>query len=211
MRVIRLNGELGKRFGRVHKIDVLTPAEAVRALCAIIDGFEQFLCSSHERGVAYRCKVDSDRLDEGQMHYPMSKSFSITPVVHGAGKTVGIILGVALIAAAIFMPAFIPVFAAFGTTFGFGASATLWLGVALTLGGIAQLLAPTPKAGKPGETNENAYFNGPTNTTAQGNAVPIGYGRAIVGSAVISAAISVQQQVDPIYPYDFPIGGYAIP
>ena len=32
-------------------------------------------------------------------------------------------------------------------------------------------------------------FNGAVNTTAQGHPVPIGYGRLIVGSAVISASI----------------------
>lgn len=212
MRVIRLNGELGKRFGRVHRLDVRTPAEAVRALCANLTGFEQFMISSHDRGVGYRCLVDRDPMVEDQIHYPMSRSFSITPVVQGAGKTLGIVLGVALIAASLVMPAFVPVFSALGTTFGFGASATLMLGVAMTLGGVASLLAPTPKTGGAGaERSENNYFNGPVNTTAQGSAVPFGYGRMIVGSAVISAAVSIEQKSDPNFDYDFPIGGFAIP
>jgi predicted phage tail protein len=213
MRVIRLNGKLGKRFGRVHRLDVRTPAEAIRALCAILDGFQQFLATSHEKGVAYRCAVDRDPLVEDQIHYPMSRSFSITPVVHGAGKTLGIVLGVALIAASVFMPAFTPVFSALGSTFGFSAAATMWLGVALTLGGVAQLLAPTPKSMDPssGTRQENAYFNGPVNTTAQGNPVPFGYGRMIVGSAVVSASISIEQKSTPNFDYDYPIGGYAIP
>jgi len=218
MRVIRLNGELGKRFGRIHKLDVRTPAEAVRALCANYPGFEQFLIGSTERNVAYRCVVDKDLLDEGHIHYPMSKTFSITPVVHGAGKVFGIILGVMLIAAAVaFAPAIV---GALGPTLGMGTGIgflgltyanVAWLGVALLIGGISQLLAPTPKAPQSGQTNENNYFNGPVNTTAQGSAVPIGYGRAIVGSAVISASISIEQKGYPTFAYDGPIGGFAIP
>jgi predicted phage tail protein len=214
MRVIRLNGELGKRFGRSHKLDVRTPAEAVRALCANLEGFEQALASSHEKGVAYRCIVDRDPLDEGHLHYPMSRSFSITPVVHGGGKVLGIILGAILIVAAV---ALAPVtgggslLLTQGIGFlGFTYASVAWLGVALVLGGISQLLAPTPKAPTSGQTNENQYFNGAVNTTAQGSAVPIGYGRAIIGSAVISAAISVEQKPDPIYG-DFRIGGYNLP
>ena len=34
-RKIRLKGELGKRFGKVHKLAVKTPAEAIRALCVL--------------------------------------------------------------------------------------------------------------------------------------------------------------------------------
>ena len=55
---------------------------------------------------------------------------------------------------------------------------------------------PTPKATEPSERPENkpSYsFNGAVNTTAQGHPVPVGYGRLIVGSAVISAGIDVDE------------------
>lgn len=221
MRLIRLNGELGKRFGRIHKMDVKTPAEAIRALAANHPGFQQFLIESGERGLGYRCVVDKGTIGEQELAYPMSRSFSITPVVTGAGKIGQIILGIVLIVAA---------FYTFGVAGGFGlvaegatmATATIgflgltyanvaWLGVALVLGGVAQMLAPTPKAAKAGEKQENQYFDGPTNTTAQGAAVPVGYGRMIVGSAVISAAITVEDKSPYLFPYDYPIFGYSIP
>lgn len=219
MRVIRLNGELGKRFGRLHKLDVRSPAEAIRALCANIDGFHEFLNSSHERGVGYRCIADKDTLDQDGLHKPMSKSFSITPVVHGGGKIGSIILGVVLIAAAFIIAP--PLVGALGPTLGMGTGIgflgltyanVAWLGVALVLGGVSQLLAPTPKAAKSGERNENNYFNGPVNNTAQGSAVPFGYGRVVAGSAVISASITVEQKPPAgIFAYDYPITGFAIP
>jgi predicted phage tail protein len=44
--------------------------------------------------------------------------------------------------------------------------------------------------------NKASYnFNGPINTTAQGNPVPLGYGRKIVGSAVVSAGIYSEDQM----------------
>ena len=117
------------------------------------------------------------------------------PVVAGAGGKVGqILLGAALIAASFVMPlgAF-----GFGSAVLFGtttvASLAFSVGVSLALGGVAQMLAPQPKFDGPQEEQQPSYvFNGAVNTTAQGQPVPVGYGRMIVGSAVISAGISVE-------------------
>ncbi len=57
-----------------------------------------------------------------------------------------------------------------------------------------------PKAQDPAEKPDNQpsyVFNGPVNTTAQGQPVPIGYGRLIVGGAVISAGISIDDISPP--------------
>lgn len=215
MRTIRLKGPLGHKYGKVHKLDVRTPSEAVRALCANYPGLEQELMSSHERGVAYRCVVDNQRIDDEQLLYPMSKTFTITPVVHGGGKVFGIILGVVLIAAAI---ALAPVTggtslaAAMSTGIGFMGltyGSIALLGAALLLGGIAQLLAPTPEVNQSSnQNNDNKYFDGPVNSIAQGSAVPVGYGRCIIGSAVISAGITIEEQSPPTYSEDYMIRGY---
>jgi hypothetical protein len=43
--------------------------------------------------------------------------------------------------------------------------------------------------------NQPSYaFNGPLNTQAQGNPVPVLYGELIVGSAVLSAGITAKDQ-----------------
>ena len=55
---------------------------------------------------------------------------------------------------------------------------------------------PDAQASEPSERPENkpSYsFNGAVNTTAQGHPVPVGYGRLVVGSAVISAGIDVDE------------------
>jgi len=64
----------------------------------------------------------------------------------------------------------------------------------MILGGVVQLLTPIPK-GSAANTAANApsyVFNGAVNTQAQGNPVPLLYGRMIVGSAVISAGIKAE-------------------
>ena len=41
LREVRLYGALGREFGRVLHLAVATPAEAVRALRAVLPGFER--------------------------------------------------------------------------------------------------------------------------------------------------------------------------
>lgn len=191
MLTVLLLGELGKRFGRKHMLEVGSPAEAVRALCANFKDFRQFVATSAERNVAYRVLNRKDEVAEDELHNPASRTITFVPVVMGANflKKFGkIIVGAALIAASFFVPPL----ALVGTAT--LASVTFTIGVSLALGGVAQLLAPTPKtpSGANTENSSSYIFNGPVNTTAQGEAVPVGYGRMIVGSAVISAGISVE-------------------
>jgi len=83
------------------------------------------------------------------------------------------------------------------------------IGVALVLGGVSQLLSPTPQLGQLGpatstlgnrtttteatelDPQESYSFSGIQNTSRQGIPVPVVYGETIVGSVVISAGIDV--------------------
>jgi predicted phage tail protein len=195
LRKIILTGELAKRFGREHTFSISTPGEAIRAMCANFRDFAKFLTESDKRGVAYRVTVDKSPLGElDNLHNPFSATIRIVPVITGGKSAFGqIILGAALIAASFFVPGL--AFAVAGTTL---ASVAFGVGVSLVLGGVSQMLAPQPKAMQPSEKPENqpSYtFNGPVNTTAQGQCVPVGYGRLIVGSAVISAGLTSDQYV----------------
>ena len=200
MKTIILLGELGKRFGTRHRLDVRSPAEAVRALCANFSDFHGFVSSSHERNVGYRVLNMRSDVPAEELHYPAGQTITIAPVIAGAG---GGGIGTILLGAVIIGAAFLTGGASIAAT-GFlagGITTTFWggiafnIGAALVLGGVSQLLSPTPKANDPQETSNNpSYtFNGAVNTTAQGNPVPVGYGRMIVGSAVISAGLVAEQ------------------
>lgn len=73
------------------------------------------------------------------------------------------------------------------------------MGMSLTLGGVAELLAPSPskmEGMKPPEQTPSYMFDGPVNTMGAGYAVPVGYGELLVGSHVISAELfSVEEPI----------------
>lgn len=194
LRKILLSGELGKMFGREHKFSISTPAEAIRALCANHKGFARHMIESEARGLAYRVTVDKEPLGEvSNVHNPFSRTVRIVPVIMGAKSGfMGIVLGAALIGAAFLTGG--ASLAAGGVVFsGLAGQVAFGLGVSMLMGGVSQLLSPTPKAAKPTELPENqpSYaFNGPVNTSSAGQCVPYAFGRLIVGSAVGSAGIS---------------------
>ena len=197
VRTVRLYGRLGAQFGRVWRLAVDSPAEAVRALCAMAPGFERELMTAHDRGVAFGVFVGRRNIGADELAMPGGDDdIRIAPVISGAKSgwaqiIIGaVIVGVAMVATA-------------GVAAPFLAGAGMWgtaamVGVAMIAGGIVQVLAPTPKgiAARDGPDNGASYhFNGAVNTTAQGNPVPLLYGELMVGSAVISGAVYAEDQV----------------
>lgn len=196
-RVVRLYGWLGTRFGREHRLAVASPAEAVRALCALLPGFERAVADSERRGVRFACFAGRRNLSEDELRYPVgADAIRIAPVLAGAknGGLFQTVLGAALIAAAaIYSGGLSAAFTAGGLT-----QATATLGLSMMLGGVAQMLSPQQRllSAKDRPENGASYnFNGPVNTMAQGNPVPLLYGEMFVGSATISAGIYSEDQV----------------
>ena len=194
MKVILLYGFLGAEFGKVHLYSVQTPAEAIRALCATIDGFKKALID----GEHYRVVIGGRRDSEiDQISYPTSdkETIRIVPIVAGSNGFGKVLLGAALIATSFYTGGATSGFFA-GATGSFISSAAGNIGFALVLGGVSELLFKPPSAPKSAESPESRpsfIFNGAVNTSRQGNTVPVCYGRMIVGSQVISAGISVEQ------------------
>ena len=196
MKVVKVYGALRQKLGRCRFEFVAdTPAQALKALLANFPGLEKWLIDSERKGVGYRVTVGKERVTEDEpdsLHLPWSERevFSITPVLTGAGGGVGqIFAGAALVAAAFFVPFLAPVALGIGL-----------LGGGLILNGVATLISPTPSlsAGPSSRTGirdkdavrlESFSFSGIVNTTKQGLPVPIIYGRAFTGSAVLSVGI----------------------
>jgi predicted phage tail protein len=196
-----LYGSLGATYGKVHRYDVVSPAQAIKALSVTIKGFKQSLID----GGYYRILVGGkDELDIDQLGNPMSdrETIRIVPVVAGASGIGKVILGGALL---IFAPQLGVAFGATAATAttagvagfaGITASTFASIGVSLVIGGVSQMLFSPQSQSISAEREENKpsfIFNGAVNTTRQGNCVPICYGRMIVGSQVISAGLSVDQ------------------
>ncbi len=194
MRKVQLCGHLGKKFGRVFELDVNSPAEAIRALRANFPDFEAYMYKHSEPG--FRVYVGKYNVgDEELSASSVDTTIKFVPVVRGSGKGgIGqIILGALLIAAAFYTGGASLAGGALTTT-ALGGMA-LSFGASLIIGGVTQMLTSSPGAiSQNSVNNQPSYaFNGAVNTTAQGNPVPILYGRLIVGSQVISAGLSVDQ------------------
>ena len=209
---IRLYGPLAKFIGqRKFLAEISSAGEAIRMLLANFPGLERHMADQH-----YKVIVDDYESDLDEIHYPASQVIKIVPVLGGAGSGTGKILaGIAIVAASIIFAPTIGGFLGLGAgavtsgaagTMAAITSITGAIGVSLILGGVSQLLSPTPQLGQIGpasqsrntttegtemDPQESYSFSGIQNTSRQGTPVPVVYGETIVGSVVISAGIDV--------------------
>ena len=185
IKTVVLTGSAGRKFGRSFKLAVKSPAEAFRALCSLLPGLKAWVLTQHEAGIAWRVVTTARRgLTAEELESSTGSDVIIfAPVMRGAGGGGGgifaIVLGVVLIAVALIIP-----FAAPAGGLGIGL-----LGGSLVLGGVASLLTPTPKlegqsitgegpsSGNPGSGLESSLFTRGATNDAQGEVVPVLYGR----------------------------------
>jgi predicted phage tail protein len=192
LRTVRLYGVLGSKFGRTFRLalDTQAPAEAIAALSAQLKGFQEFMLKAKDRGLGFSVFVGKRNLKEEQLNDPSgAEDIRIAPILLGSknGGVFNVILGVVLVAIAYFNP--------FNLLTGPMISSMYGIGSSMIMGGVVQLLSPQPKGLKLSDRPDNQpsyVFNGPVNTQAQGNPVPVLYGRLIVGSAVVSAGIHAE-------------------
>ncbi|MDR5790273.1 tail assembly protein [Caballeronia sp. LP003] len=182
MLTVKLYGDLGAQYGRTYRLDVRSPAEAVHALCTQRPGLRRYFIERATQKFRVR---GVQEYGENELSYPQSAGvLKIVPLVEGAGAFGKIIGGAALAIAGLFIP-------------GVGGMVTS-MGIALALGGVAQLLAPRNKATATPEKADNEpslAFDGAVNTMGQGGPVPLGYGRLLVGSQIISVGFSTNNEV----------------
>ena len=176
LKTIKLYGVLGKKFGKEFHLAVESTREAVKALSVQVPGFEQFMLTAHEQGLAFAVFQDDENISEDQIDFETgAKVIKIVPKVIGAGGNG--ILQTILGAVMIVVGAITQQYWAVG------------MGVGMMIGGIAQMLAPkvdTEDQNQDGN-RANKGFGGAVTTIAQGNPVPILYGQREVGGFIVNA------------------------
>lgn len=187
MTTIRLHGQL-RQFGKSFRLAVKSPAEAIKALCVQIPGFERFLSNAKSRGLEFAIFRDKRNIGEKELSYNGSGNIRIAPVLVGSkrGGVLQTIVGAVLIVAGVILSA---------TPFG---APLIGAGIGLVAGGVIQLLSPQAGGLKTSAAPENTpgyAFGSAKNTTASGNPVPLCYGRRRWGGAIISAAIYAEDQM----------------
>lgn len=190
-RTIRVYGPLRQfikdnRKG-IIKLCVNTPQEAIKALCTVLPGFETFMQTSKRRGLTFAIFNGKRNIDRDELNYSGVEEIKIVPVIIGSKKAgmFQTILGAVLVVAGALL---------WATPMGAPLVAS---GAGMVLGGIVQMLSPMQGglARREDPDNKPSYaFGGPVNTIAQGNPIPIGYGKRRIGGAIISAGIYSEDQ-----------------
>ena len=195
MITVCLHGGL-REYGRRFDLHVASPAEAVRALLTQLPNLREILQNGF-----YQVRFNRHDFSEAELETEFQQGghgvLHIVPRIQGAGRVGQIVAGVALLIFAAWNP--------FGWTVG-GALLTgiSSLGMGLVLGGVAQLLAKTPKLEteqRGQKAGRNTAFSNLDNTSAQGQPVPLCYGRAYCGSRVVSQGVvsrRVNTNGDPV-------------
>ena len=200
---VKFYGELANNFNKEYNININSIGEALYAIN--INSKRKlypWLIERDKHGIRYKLLINNQPFKTDQDFNNLNniavsdltikkenlKSIDVVPVIEGADGIKGIftlILGVVLIIAGIFT---------------FGSSALLGTaliigGIGLVAGGVINLLMKPPEFEDfreiVGGGRGSYLFNGPQNVTREGGPVPVGYGRLIVGSQVISAAYTI--------------------
>ncbi|MGF6208299.1 tail assembly protein [Pseudomonas frederiksbergensis] len=190
---IKLYGIL-RQFGREFKLSVRTPAEAIKALCVQVPGFERFISNAKSRGMEFAVFRGTKNIEEKELGYSGSGEIRIAPIVTGSKRAGALqtIIGAVLIVVGMVVSG-----ASFGAAAPLGA-AMISAGIGMVAGGVIQLLSPQAGGLKTSAAPENTpgyAFGSAKNTTASGNPVPLCYGKRRVGGAIISAAIYAEDQM----------------
>ncbi|BEN27593.1 tail assembly protein [Serratia marcescens] len=190
VKTIRVYGPL-RKFKALEKglirLAVQTPAEAIKALSTIVPGFQKFLADSKAMGLTFAVFTGKRNIGRDELELGCQEEIRIVPVIIGSKKA-GLfqtILGAVLV-----------VVGAITWATPFGAPLVM-TGASMMLGGVIQMLSPMQGglASRQDPDNKPSYaFGGPVNTIAQGNPVPILYGKRRIGGAIISAGIYAEDQ-----------------
>jgi len=196
-RNIFLYGDLAEKYGKKFKFAVKSIGEALRLLDANFPGFRKDIKAEEEYIVVVGDVKKGEGLDNETVFLEFQNGdFHICPKIAGAksmfGSIATAVLGVALMVASYWVP---PA-GAFGLKL-LSSSLVFNVGLALFATGILGMLTPTQQGVGYGDRENpddrpSFLYDGPINTVEQGGAIPIIYGKMMVGSTLISSALDVE-------------------
>lgn len=189
---IHLHGSLAKKLKRTSEdfimLDVDNATQMFSGLRSQVKGFDQAL-RGLKHGIKVLCMDKNMEQAFGiteevlKMGFPTTTdSIHIIPCIKGKGIEVALI-------------SFFAALGASGAVAAALATITIHLAIAVVLGAVARILAPSPdtSAGSANPDERASFiFNGAINTVVQGGSVPLVYGQSMTGSVVISAGVDVE-------------------
>lgn len=218
---VHLHGSAARRFGGPYRLDAATPIEAIRGIAAQVPGFWNAITTGVWRISRGALENEGMFADALGLQFGRCREIHVVPAAEGAGKGgIGkIVIGVAIAAAAIIaapatgggsLAAGAAASGAAGgaaAATGLGATAFTVLGSSVTfgqialfgglmaLGGLSQLLTPTPQvdAGQAADPRQSFLFGDTSNVSEEGFAIPLPYGRVRVGSGIAMGGAVVER------------------
>jgi len=189
LRTVHLLGELGDKYGEEFQFDVSSVSEALKAINANKPGFMQDIKKDQYYNVVVGDLKEENCLNDTTI-WMEHKEGDIWIIPEIVGKKRGLlqtIIGAVLVVVGV-------VASIYGAGIG---SPLIKLGVGMMLSGVAMMLTPVP--GTPEYSNRERpderpsfLFDGPVNTNEQGGAIPLVYGKMVVGSTVVSTTIDIE-------------------
>lgn len=181
-----LYGQLAKDYGEFMDISAKTPREAVTALAYQCPKYKEHLINHNWHIVLGKQENDikEQELDLSLGNY---QEVHLIPEIMGQGKWGSVILGAILfvVGAALSIS---------GNPLG---TNLMWMGGAMMLGGLIAATTRIPGIGDTRVEEEDKrasfLFSGAVNTSTQGLPIPRGYGRLLIGSAVVSASVYAEE------------------
>lgn len=176
LRRLVLHGSLKHLYAGDIEIYGTTVAEVIEGASRQIEGFKPNPKTGRVRIAVVGCHSEAD------LHRYLGDQIEIHIVPQMAGGKKGgiaqILIGAVLIGVGVFL----------GVATGFG-SMLIKLGALQLLGGLAQMLSPTPEDDRSSQTKSN-YLGSPKNTTKIGTRIPVLYGEYRWGGHILSFDIN---------------------
>ena len=196
---VQLGGAMAKHFGRHWHLKVRNTKQAIDLIEANRPGFKAWIKRNMNTYDKYHIQITNKQghkwsMDETE-YQMMGESdnisrIRITPVPRGSGGSgfgwFQTLVGAAMVVVGAFT----------SVVTGGAASALVAGGLSLMMGGISMLLSPQAanSSVRQADNTESFYFDGPQNTTNQGNPVQLISGdEVLVGSQVVSSSITIDQ------------------
>jgi len=199
---IRLHGFLKNKLNKGEwNLSVKSVGEAIRAVdCLTKNKLTSLLYQYDKVKARYKVIIDGKlyKNDEGLeddlekvrnsslVINRKIKTIDIVPVIEGSGAMdfLMVVVGAVLIVAS------------FGATSALWASAMFVAGVGLFAAGISNILSKPPDTPDIESQARSYLFSGPANVVGEGRPVPVGYGRARIGSQRVAASYKVSYETD---------------
>lgn len=185
---LHLYGQMKKDYGDHMDLEASSPRAAVTALAYQCPKYKKYLLENSWHVIL---GDKENEISEKELDISLGKyqEVHLIPAIEGQGK-----YGSAIAGAVIFVVGAVLTYTGIGAGVGVN---MMWMGGAMMLGGLiaATTKVPGAKETKKEEIDKRAsfLFSGAVNSSTQGLPIPRGYGRVLIGSSVVSAAVYAEQ------------------